>query len=259
FSDTNFAQIHQSRPNSPYRALESRWKSTILTGWGANCWGRKRSRRTIGNIPKPITDKFEYDNRNTEKPSSVIAQLPHMHAVRSLRSDRARAKLGCYIATELEPKLGRYIATERPFRSRPSVRPAWSLRSDRALPKRRYDTNPCILVYPSTLSPEDRGELSPFAINVSSRKTVLRDLRHDSRPISRFLNQKPVNRRTIYAWFSREDKCQDNYEDRKKWNISIFCYDGLRAEDCDSIRFSRLRVARTRNIADSSRAQAYTL
>ncbi|KAF3606565.1 hypothetical protein DY000_02047840 [Brassica cretica] len=29
---------------------------------------------------------------------------------------------------------------------------------DRALPKRRYDTNPCILVYPSMLSPEDRSE-----------------------------------------------------------------------------------------------------
>ena len=28
---------------------------------------------------------------------------------------------------------------------------------------------------------------------------------------------------------------------------------------CDSIRFGRLRVARTRNLADSSRTQAYTL
>ncbi|KAG5375960.1 hypothetical protein IGI04_040556 [Brassica rapa subsp. trilocularis] len=52
-----------------------------------------------------------------------------MHAIRSLRSDQARAK-------------------------------AWSLRSDRALLKRRYDTSPCILVYPSTLSPEDHSKLS---------------------------------------------------------------------------------------------------
>ena len=38
--------------------------------------------------------------------------------------------------------------------------------------------------------------------------TAHRDLRHDSRPNLRFLNQKPVNRRTVYAWFAREDKCQ---------------------------------------------------
>ncbi|KAF2562297.1 hypothetical protein F2Q70_00017650 [Brassica cretica] len=30
--------------------------------------------------------------------------------------------------------------------------------SDRALPKRRYDISPCILVYPSMLSPKDRSE-----------------------------------------------------------------------------------------------------
>ncbi|KAF3554240.1 hypothetical protein F2Q69_00010978 [Brassica cretica] len=33
------------------------------------------------------------------------------------RSDRAFVPLGCYVATELEPKLGRYVATERSFRS----------------------------------------------------------------------------------------------------------------------------------------------
>ncbi|KAF2559951.1 hypothetical protein F2Q68_00016604 [Brassica cretica] len=54
---------------------------------------------------KPATDRSEYDDQNTDEPSSVITQLPHMHAVRSLRSDRARAKLG------------RYVATERPSRS----------------------------------------------------------------------------------------------------------------------------------------------
>ncbi|KAF3595286.1 hypothetical protein DY000_02021244 [Brassica cretica] len=35
---------------------------------------------------------------------------------------------------------------------------ARSLRSDRALPKRRYDISPCILIYPSILSPEDPSE-----------------------------------------------------------------------------------------------------
>ncbi|KAF3577298.1 hypothetical protein DY000_02030068 [Brassica cretica] len=67
------------------------------------------------NVATPATDRSEYDDQNTDEPSSVITQLPHMHAVRSLRSDRA-------------------------------------------LPKRRYDIIPCILVYPSMLSPEDRSE-----------------------------------------------------------------------------------------------------
>ncbi|KAF2599266.1 hypothetical protein F2Q68_00011615 [Brassica cretica] len=55
------------------------------------------------NVATPATDRSEYDDQNTDEPSSVITQLPHMHAVRSLRSDRARAKLGRYIVTELEP------------------------------------------------------------------------------------------------------------------------------------------------------------
>nr|VDC75697.1 unnamed protein product [Brassica rapa] len=42
---------------------------------------------------------------------------------------------------------GRYVASQ-----------ARSLRSDRALPKRRYDTSPCILVYLLMLYPEDRSE-----------------------------------------------------------------------------------------------------
>ncbi|KAF2559031.1 hypothetical protein F2Q68_00014241 [Brassica cretica] len=108
----------------------------------------------------------------------VATQRPNACSARSLRRDRARAeawslptelkpklgryvaielepKLGRYVATELEPKLGRYAATERSS--------ARSLRSDRALPKRRYDNSLCILMYPSMLSPEDRSEpISPF-------------------------------------------------------------------------------------------------
>ncbi|KAF3606691.1 hypothetical protein DY000_02050139 [Brassica cretica] len=56
-----------------------------------------------GNITKPATDRFECDDRNTDKPSSVTTQRPNMHTARSLRSDRARSKLGRYVATELEP------------------------------------------------------------------------------------------------------------------------------------------------------------
>ncbi|KAF2602141.1 hypothetical protein F2Q70_00026062 [Brassica cretica] len=76
----------------------------------------------------------------------------------SLRRNRTHFPLGCciatalgrYVATELEHKLGRYVD-----RARAGAR---SLRSDQALPKRRYDISPCILVYPSMLSPEDCSE-----------------------------------------------------------------------------------------------------
>ncbi|KAF2608632.1 hypothetical protein F2Q68_00044755 [Brassica cretica] len=74
------------------------------------------------NVAAPATDKSECDDQNTDEPSSVITQLPHMHTVRSLCSDRARAKLGRYVATKrpfhsAQAKLGRYEATERPSRS----------------------------------------------------------------------------------------------------------------------------------------------
>ncbi|WZZ34943.1 hypothetical protein YC2023_018344 [Brassica napus] len=95
------------------------------------------------------------------------------------------------------------------------------------------------------LSPEDRSEpislrsLSKEAvINASSQKTAHRDLRHDSSPNLRFLNQHPVSRMTVYAWFARKDKYQvsaDKYEILKiitkigKKGISPFlCYGGLR-------------------------------
>ncbi|KAF3511732.1 hypothetical protein F2Q69_00005504 [Brassica cretica] len=95
----------------------------------------------------------------------------------SLRSDRTRAPLGRYVASEFKPRLSRYIATSdraraiarslRSDRARAKARSlrrdraragARSLRSDRALPKHRYDISPCVLVYPSMLSPEDRSE-----------------------------------------------------------------------------------------------------
>ncbi|KAF3562484.1 hypothetical protein DY000_02014922 [Brassica cretica] len=56
-------------------------------------------------MPRPVTDRSEYDDQNTDEPSSVITLLPQMHAVWSLRSDRVSVPLG------------RYVATERPFRS----------------------------------------------------------------------------------------------------------------------------------------------
>ncbi|KAG5388714.1 hypothetical protein IGI04_030255 [Brassica rapa subsp. trilocularis] len=80
-----------------------------------------------GHVSKSAADKLEYGNQTADKPSSIDTRQPSMHTARSLRSDRARAKLG------------RYVATEHPSRSRPSDRPARSLRSDRAIvPLGRY-------------------------------------------------------------------------------------------------------------------------
>ncbi|WZY99161.1 hypothetical protein YC2023_071490 [Brassica napus] len=74
--------------------------------------------------------KIQHERFYEKRPSSSQA--------RSLRSDRVSVSLELYVR---------------------SVR---SLRSDRTLPKHRYDTNSCILVYPTMLSPEDRSELSSF-------------------------------------------------------------------------------------------------
>ena len=70
--------------------------------------------------------------------------------------------------------------------------------------------------------------------------TAQRDLRHDSRPNLRFLNQQPVSRMTVYTWFARKYKYQvsaDKYEILKiitkigKNGITPFlCFGDLRAE-----------------------------
>ncbi|KAF3596752.1 hypothetical protein DY000_02022651 [Brassica cretica] len=90
---------------------------------------------------KTIEGTYTYPNR--PRASSSMAIGPRTSQARSLRSDRACVWLGRwlgrYVATELEPNS---VATYRP-----STYTTWSLRSDWALPKRRYDTNPCILVY----------------------------------------------------------------------------------------------------------------
>ncbi|KAG5388800.1 hypothetical protein IGI04_030341 [Brassica rapa subsp. trilocularis] len=201
---------------------------------------------------------------------------------RKERDVRRKLKTGRYAATK-RATLGRYVATE-------------SLRSDRASRPSSSETTPvhafssnlqCYLpktvassVYDFRYSKSSiklcgliprkvRSLSKEIVVNASSRKTAQRYLKPDSRPILRFLNQNPVNHSTVYAWSTRKDKCQvsadkygsfeDNCEDRENGISPFLCYDGLRAEDCDSIRFSRLRVARTRNLADSSRAQAYTL
>ncbi|KAF2566275.1 hypothetical protein F2Q68_00025981 [Brassica cretica] len=76
------------------------------------------------SLRKALRKKRESSDKSSKR---VATQQPNAYSARSLHSNRARAK-------------------------------ARSLRSDRALPKRRYDISPCILVYPSMLSPEDRSE-----------------------------------------------------------------------------------------------------
>ncbi|KAG5374517.1 hypothetical protein IGI04_042169, partial [Brassica rapa subsp. trilocularis] len=209
-------------------------------------------------------------------------------------------------SSSTNPQRPPWPRTENTPFDRPSIRPARSLRSDRAcFPFGRYvatelfrnvDTTP-VHAFSSILRcylPKTVGnsvhvfrhskssiKLCDVVINISSRKTAQRDLRHDSRSILRFFNQKPVNRRTVYAWRAKKDKCHKTKSvnrpwreyirspRREAWGEALFKANlALRAirqlsvfviSSCDSIRFSRLRVVRTKNLADSSRAQAYTL
>ncbi|KAF3521093.1 hypothetical protein DY000_02060103 [Brassica cretica] len=45
-------------------------------------------------------DELEDDNRTANKPRSINTWRQSMHTARSLHSDRARAKLGRYVATK---------------------------------------------------------------------------------------------------------------------------------------------------------------
>uniref|UniRef100_A0A0D3CGS2 Uncharacterized protein n=1 Tax=Brassica oleracea var. oleracea TaxID=109376 RepID=A0A0D3CGS2_BRAOL len=97
----------------------------------------------------------------------IITQRPNAGSVRSLRSNQVRAKAQSLHNSQTPIPLGRYVSTERAG--------ARSLRSDRALPKRRHDISPCILVYPSMLSPEYRSEpisRSPPFLNYQSNFTI---------------------------------------------------------------------------------------
>uniref|UniRef100_M4FHT2 Uncharacterized protein n=1 Tax=Brassica campestris TaxID=3711 RepID=M4FHT2_BRACM len=109
--DEHSKQLEQS--TEKLSQVES--KSTVLQD--QNCWGRKRKEfcgKTCSNLDrakyqlshsngyasKSATDKLEYGNWTTDKPILVVTQRPSMHTARSLRSDRARVRLGRYITTE---------------------------------------------------------------------------------------------------------------------------------------------------------------
>ncbi|KAG5397888.1 hypothetical protein IGI04_019702 [Brassica rapa subsp. trilocularis] len=185
--------------------------------------------------------------RPSDRPARSLRSDRAQAEARSLRSDRALVSLGRYIATGLEPKFGRCVAIE-PFRT--------SIRHQSLHSRQTFE---CYL--PKTVASSVHKPRKTRSKHVESEdgpkgpKTRL-----EAHPTI-FLNQKPVNHNMVHAWPTRKDKCQvsadkygsfeDNWQKSKSVNRP-WSY-------CDSIRFSRLRVARTRNLADSSQAQAYTL
>ncbi|KAG5400741.1 hypothetical protein IGI04_015348 [Brassica rapa subsp. trilocularis] len=189
----------------------------------------------------------EASSRPSDRPARSLRSDRAQAEARSLRSDRALVSLGRYIATGLEPKFGRCVAIE-PFRT--------SIRHQSLHSRQTFE---CYL--PKTVASSVHKPRKTRSKRVESEdgpkgpKTRL-----EAHPTI-FPNQKPVNHSMVRAWPTRKDKCQvsadkygsfeDNWQKSKSVNRP-WSY-------CDSIRFSRLRVARTRNLADSSRAQAYTL
>ncbi|KAF3532181.1 hypothetical protein DY000_02039492 [Brassica cretica] len=88
------------------------------------------------SLRKPLRKKRESSDKSSRR---IVTKRPNTCSARSLRSDRVRVKAQLL----------------RSDRARTKVR---SLHSDRALTKRQYDISPCILVYPSMLSPEYHSE-----------------------------------------------------------------------------------------------------
>ena len=116
---------------------------------------------------------------------------------RSFRNYRTCTLSGRYVATKSEPKLGRYVATEL-FRNVDTT-PVHAFSSNLRcyLPKTvassvhvfRYSKSSIKLC---GFKPRKARSLSKeVAVNASSQKTAQRDLKHDLRPILRFLNQMP--------------------------------------------------------------------
>ncbi|KAG5388281.1 hypothetical protein IGI04_029822 [Brassica rapa subsp. trilocularis] len=151
-----------------------------------------------------------------------------MHAIRSLRSNQVRAKarslrsdrasvpLGRYVAIEFGQArsrrsdrasvlLGRYVATELFRNVDTTLVHAFSSNLRCYLPKTIANSVHVFCYSKSSiklyrLKPRKVRSLSKeIVVNVSSRKTAQRDLKHNSRPTLRFLNQKPVNHGTIYV------------------------------------------------------------
>ncbi|KAF3517891.1 hypothetical protein DY000_02062876 [Brassica cretica] len=133
------------------------------------------------NVATPATDRSEYDDQNTDEPSSG----PSLSQARSLRSERASVPLGRYVATELF----RNVDTTLVHAFSPTLRCYLPKTVANPFHVSRYSKS-SIKLYGK---PRKVRSLSKEAvINASSQKTPQRDLRHDSRPNLRFLNQQPA-------------------------------------------------------------------
>ncbi|KAG5384892.1 hypothetical protein IGI04_036362 [Brassica rapa subsp. trilocularis] len=238
-------ELSQARSLRSYRAIVplGRYVATELEPKLGRYVATEQSSRSVATL-RPSSSQ---SSRPSDRPARSLCSDRARAKARSLRSDRALVSLGRYIGTGLEPKFGRCVAIE-PFRT--SIRHQ-SLRS--------RQTFECYL--PKTVASSVHKPRKTRSKRVESEdgpkgpKTRL-----EAHPTI-FPNQKPVNHSMVHAWPTRKDKCQvsadkygsfeDNWQKSKSVNRP-WSY-------CDSIRFSRLRVARTRNLADSSRAQAYTL
>ncbi|KAG5407588.1 hypothetical protein IGI04_013707, partial [Brassica rapa subsp. trilocularis] len=75
---------------------ESMSESPLAVKYRPNLNRTTKYRLSEGNrhVSKSAADKLEYGNKTVDKPSSIDTRRPSMHTARSLRSDRARAKLG---------------------------------------------------------------------------------------------------------------------------------------------------------------------
>ncbi|KAF2531865.1 hypothetical protein F2Q70_00029772 [Brassica cretica] len=112
------------------------------------------------SLRKALRRKRESSDKSSKR---VATQQPNACSARSLHSNRARAKARSPRSDRAQAKAwslrsDRARAKARSLRSDQARAGARSLRSDRALPIRGYDTSPCILVYPSMLSPKDCSE-----------------------------------------------------------------------------------------------------
>ena len=115
-------------PNLPNRTLESHQRSTILTGWGANCWVKNGHDKVNIQISIKISMKMFYEsyftktlavkscsnlNQSTKYrlskgnghiSKSATEKLKYGHWTTHKPSSVAtQTKLGCYVATELAP------------------------------------------------------------------------------------------------------------------------------------------------------------
>ncbi|KAF3521993.1 hypothetical protein F2Q69_00047935 [Brassica cretica] len=130
----------------------------VLTSWGANCWGQNRSRRN-----QCLKVRFEVENGCNE----VNVKIPEEENVK-IFFDKYFFEIDSSLRKALRKKRkssdksSKRVATQQPnacsAQSVRSDRARAKARSDRALPKRRYDISPCVLVYPSMLSPKDRSK-----------------------------------------------------------------------------------------------------